>query len=53
MKGQNEQTNDDMSLDIKILIRGIIIVILFPTLIDKSPEPSNEQIRILFYTKNI
>ena len=24
---------------------------LFPTLIDKSPDPSNELIRIIFYTK--
>jgi hypothetical protein len=26
-------------------------VILFPTLIDKSPDPSNELIRIIFDTK--
>jgi hypothetical protein len=26
-------------------------VILIPTLIDKSPDPSNELIRIIFYTK--
>ena len=26
-------------------------IILFLTLIDKSPDPSNELIRIIFYTK--
>jgi hypothetical protein len=26
-------------------------IILFPTLIDKSPDTSNELIRIIFYTK--
>jgi hypothetical protein len=26
-------------------------VILYPALIDKSPDPSNELIRIIFYTK--
>jgi hypothetical protein len=26
-------------------------IIFFPTLVDKSPDPSNELTRIIFYTK--
>ena len=28
-------------------------VILIPTLVDKSPDPLNEQIQIIFYTKAV
>ena len=34
-----------------IIKSGNASIILFPTLLDKSPDPSNEIIQIIFYAK--